>query len=438
MERLGEEKAELVERLRQQEEALTSLTHRLAGLNDTLTTSQEEVLSLLATLQVTSQQLQDTQQFAAASKTSLALLPSPTADTELTEMRQKLQLAYDLYLSGRAKVDTLTGVKAALQASVERADVTKQQLKAQVRELHGVRTSLAKAQQRQKTVESEQTEFDLEALQRKKEELERKLKATKEKVAIGSQLLSSLQACRPASLPSPADNELQWRESLGQKRGLLYRDEEVEAGYRSVLCGPEGTVLVYVVNRGSEELAAVEIEAEAGSGYALTVALRKLPQHFQHNSQIDVLLSFACFEPFTSSPMLRLRYRHPAGPRQLLLKLPLTCVDLIRPLSSPSHVEAMWSALASCEVTQELSGLERFTLEDIKELAQFHGSFSLFSRQEVGCLDSASFLSGGQLLDCPVLCLFHFTNMDQCTVAVRCAHKELRTAVLQATDWQLS
>lgn len=438
VERLTEEKAELVERLRQQEEELASTTHRLAGLTDTLTTSEEEVLSLAATLQVTSQQLQKTQKVTVALETSLTCPPRQTTNIELTELQQKLEFAYHLFLSGQAKMETLTGAKIALQASIQRVESRKQQLVAQVKELHGVRASLAKAQQRQKAAESEQTEeFHLEELRRRKEELERKLKETKEKVATGSRVLSSLQACRPPSHPCSVDNEALWRDSFGQRRGLLYRDEEVEVGYRIVLCGPEGTVLVYVVNRGNEDLEAVDIEADAGKGYTMTVALRKVPQQFQHNSQADVLLSFACFEPFLSPPVLRLRYLHSAGSRQLLLRLPVTCVDLVRPLACLNEIEAVWNSLASSEVTQELNNLERFTLEDIKELAQFHGSFSLLSRQEVTWLDSASFLAGGQLLDNPVLCLFHFTSVDQCTLAVRCANKDLRTAVLQATNWQL-
>jgi hypothetical protein len=439
MGKLRDEKEKLVERLREQEEELVSRTNRLAGLIDTLAASSDEVVSLRAALQLTSQQLKDTQSLIITTKSSISLPSSRNVETEIRSFQQQLQVSCDLYASAQTKIETLEAAKAAFQASIQRAEEERQRLEVKVRDLNGVTELLMKARQRRKEVESAQgADYNLEKLRENKAELERRLRETKEKVSTGSQLLSTL-------IPSPspsltlADNESQWQDSLGLKRGLLYRDKEVEAGYRAVLYGLEGTVLVYVVNRSKSRLEEMEVEPETGKGYALTVALRKVPQDFDCNAQADIILSFSCFKPFLSTPMLRLSYLLQANKRQLLLRLPLTCADLIRPLALPAtEINTLWNTLENSEIRKELRDLERFTLEDIKELAQFRGSFCCVSRQEASFLDASTFLTCGQLQERPVLSLFRFTSVDSCQLAVRCASRKLRVAVLQTMEWQFS
>ena len=253
--------------------------------------------------------------------------------------------------------------------------------------------------------------------------------------SIAEQLIASEEDRERTSGCEEVSNEKEWEKCLGLDKGTVYESWDVKVGFCRMMWGSEARIVLQIegIDRESvSEVTAVPVTAEE---YSLSVIQLK---GVEGKSAIWVV-SCICYKAFASSPTVHLRYRLHSTPHRLLLLLPLTVVDLIKPSKLLSNdPESLWNSLKAYETKGALSDLSSLTPSDIAELLKYHGAFNVLTRQDCQFISPDGNLGLGAFQSKPALAMIWRRGEESWELAVRSPSAKLRTALVHALTCQFS
>lgn len=225
-------------------------------------------------------------------------------------------------------------------------------------------------------------------------------------------------------------NKEQWEMCLGLEKGTLYESWDVRVRFCKLVWGLEARIVLQIEATTREKLEKISVFPTTAEEYSLSITQLK---------DTAWVASCTCYKAFASSPTARLRYHLHSSPRNLLFRLPLTSVDLVKPSKSlASNPQSHWTSLSAYETQSPLIGLSSMTLSDIAELLKYHGAFDVLVRQNCPFLSPVSCLGLGAFQSKPALAMVWQREDENWTLAVRSPSSKLRTALIHALTCQFS
>lgn len=251
-------------------------------------------------------------------------------------------------------------------------------------------------------------------------------------MSIAEQLITREDNRERTNIYEEISNEEEWEKCLGLEKGNLYESWDVKVGFCRMMWGSEARIVLQIAGIDRESMREVTVTPMPAEEYYLSVVELKGMEGIW-------VASCTCYKAFASSPTVHLGYRMYSTPRSLLLRLPLTVVDLIKPSKLLSNdPESLWNSLKAYETKGLLSDLSSLTLSDIAELLKYHGAFHVFTREDCPFLSPDSILALGAFQSKPALSLVSPKGTETYELSVRSPSSKLRSSLLHALTCQFS
>ena len=234
-----------------------------------------------------------------------------------------------------------------------------------------------------------------------------------------------------------AVNIPEYRHLCYARDGLLYRNEDLEAGFELKLSGLEGKFRVTLVNKGQEILKKLELVVNNEEIDGIRIETEALaPCDLAAHAKVHRIFSISVFRAFKSVHHLILSYEVHANPSILTLRLPIIYPLFITPLNFPlDRVLANWEGLSEWQAVVQLPRLIS-TIKSMAELASaacFQRNFVVLTNREFSELGKGELMCLGQInqfLAWTRITVKTSEGQVGAQVVVRCRNLESRTCLL--------
>lgn len=234
-----------------------------------------------------------------------------------------------------------------------------------------------------------------------------------------------------------AVNIPEYRHLCYARDGLLYRNEDLEAGFELKLSGLEGKFRVTLVNKGQEILQRLELVVSNEPIDGIRIETEHLaPSDLAAHAKVFRIFSISVFRAFKSVPHLILSYEFHANPRILTLRLPIIYPLFITPLDFPlDRVLSNWEGLSEWQAVVQLPRLLPAikSMADVAAAVCFQRNFCVLTNREFSELGKGEVMCLGQInqfLTWTRITVKPSEGHVGAQVVVRCRNLESRTCLL--------